>query len=170
MRTRTLEMLAAVLVVAVSFMGCSSTAPQSAPAESVAAPAAPAAPAMAAAPADTGDNAYLSFYRKKRIVGMALNTSVYVDGVEVAELDPGTYVKVRVSPGTHRVWADEEEDVVTVQATAGETYYFRMELRPGMWKGHGQVVAMDAVAGAAEFAEYKCKLAEEIKVPAMVVQ
>lgn len=170
MRTRTWGMMAAVLFVAVSLTGCSSTAPQSAPAEPAVAPAAPATPAVAAAPADAGDNAFLTVYRKKRIVGMALNTSVYVDGVEVAELDPGTYVKVRVSPGTHRVWADEEEDVVTIEATAGSTYYFRMELRPGMWKGHGQVVAMDAVAGAAEFADYKCKLAEEIKVPAMVVR
>lgn len=167
MRKRTWGLLAAVLFVAVGIMGCSSSAPQGAPGATV---AAPAVPVLAAAPADTGDSAYLTFYRKKRIVGMALNTSVYVDGAEIAELDPGTYVKVRVSPGAHRVWADEEDDAVAIETATGETYYFRMELRPGMWKGHGQVVAMDPGVGAAEFAEYKCKPANKIKVPAMVVQ
>ncbi|HNX49526.1 MAG TPA: DUF2846 domain-containing protein [Thermoanaerobaculaceae bacterium] len=170
MRTRTWGMLAVVLLVAMSFMGCSSTAPQGAPAGPVEATAAPGAPALVAAPADAGDNAYLTVYRKKRIVGLALNTSVYVDGVEVAELDPGTYVKVRVSPGAHKISGDEVDDSVAVETSAGGTYYFRMELRPGMWKGHGEVVAVDAATGAAEFAEYKCKLAKEIKVPAMVVE
>ncbi|HPW56964.1 MAG: DUF2846 domain-containing protein [Thermoanaerobaculaceae bacterium] len=163
MRVRSWWIVAFGVMVVIGLAGCSSTAPQ----QQVTAEAAPAAVTVAA---DLGDNAVLTFYRKKRIVGLALNTSVYVDGVEVAELDPGTYVKVKVAPGAHQVWADEEKDAFTLTAEAGKTYFVRMELRPGMWKGHGKAVLVDEATGAAEFAEYKCKLADEIKVPSMVVQ
>lgn len=170
MRVRNLWIVALGVGVVVGLVGCSSTAPQPEAAAPAAAAPAPAAPAAATVSADLGDSGVLTFYRKKRIVGLALNTSVYVDGVEVAELDPGTYVKVKVAPGSHKVWADEEDDAFTLSTEAGKTYFVRMELRPGMWKGHGLAVLVDEATGAAEFAEYKCRLAEEIKVPSMVVQ
>lgn len=171
MKSRTLVGCAGFAVLAILTMACSSTAPAPAPAAApVAAAPQPDAPAEVVASEPSGDEALLTFYRKKRAVGLALNTSVYVDGVEVAELDPGTYVKVRVQPGEHTVWADEKKDAITITAEPGATLYFRMELVPGLWKGHGKAVHVDSATGAAEFAEYQCKLTDEIKVPAMVVQ
>lgn len=171
MKKRILVGCVAFALLAILTVGCSSTAPAPAPAATpVAAAAPPAGAAEVVASEPSGDEALLTFYRKKRVVGMALNTSVYVDGVEVAELDPGTYAKVRVQPGEHIVWADEEKDAITITAEPGATLYFRMELVPGLWKGHGKAVHVDAATGAAELAEYQCKLTDEIKVPAMVVQ
>lgn len=171
MNLKQTTLVAVVLVGATLLLAaCSTTAP--AP-SSTSAPAAVTAPSTVATPAttaqaETGDSAFMTVYRKKRIVGLALNTSVYVDGTEIAELDPGTYVKVRLSPGAHRVWADEEDDALTVTAEAGKTYFFRMELVPGLWKGHGRMIAVDDATGSKEFAEYQCRLAADIKVPAMV--
>jgi len=152
----------ALLVLAVIGLGAcsSSTPPQAAASVPV---VQPAAPASAVAAADSSDLGFVVVYRQKRIVGAALNTSVYFDGTEVADLDPGTYVKVKATPGQHRMWADEEKDAQTVTVVAGTTAYFRMELVPGLWKGHGRLVAVDAAAGAAEFAEWHPKPATSVQ-------
>ncbi len=167
--------LVLLVLAAAALAGCSSTTRQAAtPAPAAKPPAAPAsaappisAPAVAAAPA--GDRAYVTVYRKKRIVGAILNTSVYVDRVEVADLDPGTYVRVAVAPGPHTFWADEEKDAVTLDLQAGREYFFRMGLVPGLWKGHGRLEAVDEATGRAEFGSWAPKLAKDIRQPAMVV-
>jgi hypothetical protein len=165
MRASSLLFGIVALTLTAGLVGCSSTAPQPAAAK------APLSPAPdAAVVADAGDNALMTVYRKKRFVGMALHTSVYVDGTEIAELGNGAYVKVKVAPGQHRVWADEESDAITVGFETGKGYFFRMELVPGMWKGNGRMVAVDEATGKQELAEAKPKPTEDIKVPAMVVQ
>ncbi|MCE7959139.1 MAG: DUF2846 domain-containing protein, partial [Acidobacteria bacterium ACB2] len=139
-----------------------STAPAREPA-----PATDRAPA-AVAPADA--KAYAYFYRKKTILGAALNTSVHVDGIEVADLDPGTYVKVPLEPGKHAFYSDEEDDTLKLEIEAGKEYYFRIMLKAGMWKGHGVLNRVDPSEGAPEFEEWKLKLAEDIRKPEMVVK
>lgn len=165
----------ALLVLAVIGLGAcsSSTPPQSAssvPSAPSAAPPAASEPAATTQATDAADIGILVVYRQKRIVGMALNTSFYLDGTEVAELDPGTFVKVKATPGQHRVWADEEKDAQTIEVGAGTTTYFRMELVPGLWKGHGRLVAVDATTGAAEFAEWKPKPTDSVHAAALVAQ
>ncbi|MBI4916260.1 MAG: DUF2846 domain-containing protein [Acidobacteria bacterium] len=159
----------ALLVLAVIGLGAcsSSTPPQSA---SSVPSAQPSAPASAVAAPDSTDLGFVVVYRQKRIVGAALNTSVYLDGTEVADLDPGTYVKVKATPGQHRMWADEERDAQTVTVAAGTTVYFRMELVPGLWKGHGRLVAVDAADGAAEFAEWHPKPTDSVRAATLVAQ
>lgn len=150
------------------------------PAASPAAPTdvpapAPAAEAAPGAPADTGvapaeATAFAYFYRKKTILGGALNTSVHVDGVEVADLDPGTYVKVPLEAGTHAFYSDEKDDTLKLEIEAGKEYYFRIELKAGMWKGHGVLNRLDPAEGSPEFEKWKLKLAEDVRKPEMVVK
>lgn len=136
-------------------------------AASPAAPLAAAEPAVAAAP--PADQAFATFYRKKRFVGAILNTSVHVDKLEVADLDPGTYVKVPLAPGSHAFYSDEERDTLKVDVEPGKQYFFRIELQAGLWKGHGVLKRVDEKTGAEEFNTWELKLAKDIRQPKLVV-
>lgn len=151
-------------------------APAPAPVADTPAPVAEAPTALpvvpAAAPAEAAESGWLLFYRQKRFAGAILNTSVFVDDVEVADMDNGTYLKVKVAPGEHTIHADEKKDAMVLPIEAGKTYYFRMALRAGLWKGHGKLEPVDEVTGQKEFTEWKPKLvyAKDIRKPEMVVQ
>jgi len=159
------------VVLAVGLVGCgSTTSPETVrPATPTAAEApAPSAPVVSATEVEP-DASIMTVYRKKRVVGMALHASVHVDGTEIAELGNGTFVKVKVTPGQHRVWADEEDDALAASFEAGKTHYFRMELVPGLWKGNGRMVAVDEATGKQELAAWSPKPTTDVKVPAAVV-
>ena len=158
---------------------CSSTAPQQAATSEVPAsiqpsvgPAepgpTPASPSVAAEV--PSDKALVTVYRKKRIVGLALHTSVYLDGVEVAELENGAYVRLAVGPGPHALYADEEKDTIKVELEPAREYFFRMELVPGLWKGNGVLKPVDEKTGSTEFKEWNLKLTKEIRKPELVVR
>ncbi len=164
--------------LAVAAAACTSAmrapGPAGEPGASAAAPR-PAAAAAAVAPSAVtagapDGSALVTVYRKGRMLGAILNTSVYVDGVEVANLDGGTYVRVAVAPGAHRFRADEEKDTVTLEVAPGKAYYFRMGLVAGLWKGHGKLEPVAEAVGSAEFAQWKLKLASDIRRPEMVVR
>ena len=125
---------------------------------------------LSVAPDVPADKALVTVYRKKRIVGLALHTSVYVDGVELAELENGAYIRLAIAPGPHALYADEEKDTIKVDLEAGREYFFRMELVPGLWKGNGILKPVDEKTGATEFKEWKLKLTKEIRKPEMVVR
>jgi len=139
--------------------------PSAAAVEPGAPPSVPPSASLAAA-----DKALVTVYRKKRIVGLALHTSVYVDGVEVAELENGAYVRLALAPGPHAFHADEEKDTIKADLEPGKAYFFRMELVPGMWKGNGILRPVDEAAGAAEYKEWNLKLTKEIRKPELVVR
>lgn len=177
------QAIGVTFVVAVSLVlfGCSSSAPQ----QPATAPSTQPEPQPAAEPADTDvaepvpvatamppddSKAWVTVYRKKRFLGAALNTSVFVDGVEVADLDPGTYVRVALDPGTHTFHSDEEKNAVDLDLEGGKHYFFRMELQAGMWKGHGVLRKVDLAEGATEFKEWKLKIAKDIRTPDMVIK
>jgi hypothetical protein len=148
------------------------------PVEQSAAPQGPATTAPArvspeatgAAPTEKSDFALLVCYREKRFLGAALNTSVYVDDEEIADLDNGCYVIVKVKPGEHKLYADEKDDAFTVKVEAGKTYFYRMELAMGLWKGHGRLKEVDVGEGEKEFKEWSPDFATDIRRPEMVVK
>lgn len=111
-------------------------------------------------------------YREKRFAGAILNTSVFVDDMEIADMDNGTYLKVRLVPGEHRIHADEKKDELTLLFEAGKIYYFRMGLRAGLWKGHGKLEPVDETTGEKEFGSWKAKLvyAKDVRKPDMVIR
>ncbi|WP_243304061.1 DUF2846 domain-containing protein [Geothrix oryzisoli] len=152
-------------------------APETKPMEA-AKPAEAPAPAEAAKPVETvkapesAGKAILLFYRESRFVGGALRPSIYVDGVEVAYLSSGSYLKVAVAPGDHGIYADKKDDQLMFPVEAGKTYYFRVGIRAGLFKGHGKVEPVSEEAGAKEFEAWKPKLTytEKILKPEMVVK
>jgi hypothetical protein len=155
--------------------------PETPKAETPALPEAPAVPATppetapaasASAPvADAAESAVILVYRQKRFAGAILNTSVFVDEIEIADMDNGTFLKVKVTPGEHTIHADEKKDAMVLPFEAGKTYYFRMALRAGFWKGHGKLEPVDPATGEKEFGEWRPKLeyAKDIRKPDMVI-
>lgn len=113
---------------------------------------------------------FLVCYREKRFVGAALNTSVHVDDLEIADMDNGCYIIVKVKPGEHKLYADEMEDAITVKVEAGKAYYFRMELAMGLWKGHGRLKEVDIATGEQEFKKWNPEFSSDIRQPDMVVK
>lgn len=134
----------------------------------------PVVETVLAAPAaeDLSQVAVALVYREKRFAGAILNTSVFVDDVEIADMDNGTYLKVKLAPGDHRIHADEKKDELTLLFEAGKTYYFRMALRAGLWKGHGKLEPVDEVTGEKEFTAWKAKLvyAKDVRKPELVIR
>jgi len=175
-----LPILPLTLCIALS-LGAQTPTPEVTPAETPA-PGAPAVETPLAVPPvapetpvaateDLSQVAVVLVYREKRFAGAILNTSVFIDDVEVADMDNGTYLKVRLTPGEHRIHADEKKDEMTLLFEAGKTYYFRMALRAGLWKGHGKLEPVDEGTGQKEFTSWKAKLvyAKDVRKPEMVI-
>lgn len=122
-------------------------------------------------PAEAG-KAILFFYRESRFVGAALRPSIFVDDAEVAYLSSGSYLKVAVAPGDHVIYADKKADAMTFPTEAGKTYYFRVGIRAGVFKGHGKIDPVSEEMGAKEVEAWKAKLTytEKILKPEMVVK
>lgn len=116
--------------------------------------------------------AILFFYRESRFVGAALRPSIFVDDVEVAYISSGSYLKVAVGPGDHVIYADKKDDALTFPTEAGKTYYFRVGIRAGIFKGHGKLDPVSEEMGAKEVEAWKSKLTytEKILKPEMVVK
>lgn len=123
----------------------------------VAAPPAEAKPVEAPKPAETAAVARLICYREKRFVGAGLHHTISVDGTEIGDLNNGTYFIVKIAPGEHKMHADEKKDEFTFTVEAGKTYYFKTEIKMGVWKGHGKISLVDATLGADEFTKWKAE-------------
>ena len=133
-----------------------------------------AQPAVAKTPdaaASTDANAVLLFYRESRFIGAALRPSIFVDDMEVAWISSGSYFKVPVAPGDHVIYADEKDSALTFPTEPGKTYYFRVGVRAGLFKGHGKLEPVSEEAGVKEFGEWKPKLTYTKKIlkPEMVL-
>jgi hypothetical protein len=116
-----------------------------------------AKPVEAPKPAEAPAVARLVCYREKKFAGSALHHTIFLDGVEIGDLNNGTYFILKATPGEHKMHADESKDEFTFTVEAGKTYYFKTEIQVGFWKGHGKIGPIEATFGANEFKEWKGK-------------
>jgi len=138
---------------------CSSSAPQ--PAATAAPPAAPvqattaepAATAAAPAEANPADMATVYIYRDKAMMGMALRPTVMLDGKDLVNIGRGKLYTGHFAPGKYLFQMDDKKSGAELDVKAGETYYFRVEIVPGFWKGGGRMTLMDAKQGAYEITQ-----------------
>jgi hypothetical protein len=121
------------------------------------------------APGGPPDKAVMTFYRPRRGFGAVLNTSVFIDSVEIADLDNGTYVTAAVAPGRRQIHSDEAEDALWVEVEVGREYFYRIDLEMGFWKGHGRLVPVPGPDGQAHFRSLKLKQGKDIRVREMVL-
>ena len=119
----------------------------------------------------------LLVFDRPRGVHPLVNTSVFVDGRELADLDDGTYAAFAVEPGNHQLRSDEEQDTFSLDLAAGDVRYVRLDTKSGVWKGHGEMVAFESAWGRRDFAKHltadgkapAIKPARDVRAPEMAV-
>lgn len=119
-------------------------------------------------PTNTGD-AIVYIYRPKKMMGRALEPSVFVDDIELARMDNGRYFALRLKPGKHIVHMTDDNKGYAIDMGAGQTYYFRIGLEMGMWKGQGKITLDDADRAIKEIKKIKYIGKDKIKAADVVV-
>jgi hypothetical protein len=89
-------------------------------------------------------------YRHKEVGSRNMHPSVYVDGIDVAQMDDGKFFIIKLEPGKHIVEVNKGHSGAEIDMKAGEEYYFRVSIKAGVWKGHGQIDFIQKEQGAFE--------------------
>ena len=119
--------------------------------------------------ANTAD-ATVFIYRPSKLLGKALEPSVFVDDTELARMDNGRYFALKLKPGKHIVHMTDDKKGYAVDMGPGQTYFFRIGLEMGMWKGHGKITLDDATRATAEIKKLKFIGKDKIKAPDVVIE
>lgn len=117
----------------------------------------------------TDDKATVYFYRTKQYAGSALEPSVYCDDKELARMDNGRYFAVRLAPGKHTFRMGDKQTGVELDVKAGQSYYMRINIEAGFFKGRGRLTYMQPEQGAYEIKNIRPLGASKIKNRELVV-
>jgi hypothetical protein len=114
-------------------------------------------------------DAIVYIYRPSKMVGKALEPSVFVDDMELARMDNGRYFALKLKPGKHIIHLTDDKKGYAIDMGPGQTYYFRIGIEMGMWKGHGKITLDDADRAVKEIKKIKFIGQDKIKAPTIVV-
>jgi Protein of unknown function (DUF2846) len=103
-------------------------------------------------------------YRYKLVMGSAYSPSVYCDDKQLARMDNGKYFAVAVDPGQHVFNSNDKQSRIALDVQPGRAYFIRLEISPGLWKGHGQLALVTPEQGRAELTSGKIKPLEQDKI------
>lgn len=117
----------------------------------------------------SSEEATVYIYRPKKVVGSALEPSVYVDETELARMDNGRYFAIKVKPGKHIIRMTDDKKGYALDMGPGQTYFFRIGIEAGVWKGHGKITLDDAERAKAEIKKLEFLGQDKIKAPTVVV-
>lgn len=110
--------------------------------------AAPVASVPAAVAPDAQATVY--FYRPRRFQGSALRPTVFMDDARVGRMHNGDSIKFSVAPGDHRIYSTDKSTGMQLTAKPGATYYVRIDIQVGFFKGSGGVTLVDPQQGKYE--------------------
>lgn len=133
-----------------------------------------ASPQTAARAAESADKspaakATVYIYRPKKLVGAALEPSVFCDDVELGRMDNGRYIMLRVDPGDHRFHMTQDYKRVSENLRAGQVLYLRVGVEMGMMKGRGTISLADEDDALKELKKIKPLGADKLKDNKLVV-
>jgi hypothetical protein len=117
-----------------------------------------------------GADAVVYIYRPDKLMGKALEPSVFVDDTELARMDNGRYFAIKLPPGKHLIHLTSEKKGFAIDMGPGQTYYFRVGLEMGMWKGHGKITLEDSDKALPEIKKLKFLGQDKIKNRTLVVE
>lgn len=120
--------------------------------------------------ASNSEEATVYVYRPKKMVGGALEPSVFVDEIELARMDNGRYFAFKMKAGKHLVRLTDDKKGYALDMGPGQTYFFRIGIETGMWKGQGKITLDDAARAIAEIKKLKFIGQDKIKAPTVVVE
>lgn len=124
----------------------------------------------ASPPATSSEEATVYIYRPKKWVGRGLEPSVFVDDIELARMDNGRYFAFKLKPGKHIVHMTDDKKGYAIDMGPGQTYYFRIGLEAGMWKGQGKITLDDSERALKEIKKLKFLGQDKIKAPTVVIE
>ena len=79
--------------------------------------------------ATVSHNATVYVYRPSHLTGSARSPSIYIDGVEIARLHNGTYLRFDLAAGQHLITsATYVEGSPYLKFEAGKEYFFRLKV------------------------------------------
>lgn len=116
------------------------------------------------------EEATVFIYRPDKWTGKALEPSVFVDETELARMDNGRYFALKLKPGKHIVRMTDDKKGYAVDMGPGQTYFFRIGLEMGMWKGHGKITLDDRERAVNEIKKLKFIGQDKIKATTLVVE
>ena len=124
---------------------------------------APAPPPIAAT--SNPEMATVYIYRPKAFMGMALHPTMMLDGKDLINVANGTVWLALFNPGHYVFQMDDKRSGAELDLKAGESYYMKVEIVPGMWKGGGKMTLMMKEQGSLEIKDLKPLPAKEGEHP-----
>jgi len=118
----------------------------------------------------SSEEATVFIYRPNKWVGRALEPSVFVDETELARMDNGRYFAIKLKPGKHIIRMTDDKKGYAIDMGPGQTYFFRIGLEAGMWKGQGKITLDDRERAVKEIGKIKFIGQDKIKAPTLVVE
>lgn len=118
----------------------------------------------------SSEEATVFIYRPNKWVGRALEPSVFVDETELARMDNGRYFAIKLKPGKHLIRMTDDKKGYAIDMGPGQTYFFRIGLEAGMWKGQGKITLDDRERAVKEIGKIKFIGQDKIKAPTLVVE
>jgi hypothetical protein len=97
-----------------------------------------------------GNTAKVYVYRYKQFVGKALRPSIFCDEREAARVQNGRYVPLLLPAGKHSFRSTDKQSEIELELEAGRTYYIRLDIATGFWKGHGRLSLLAPEQGKPE--------------------
>jgi hypothetical protein len=93
------------------------------------------------------DKAVVYIYRDE-ILGSAIKLPVTVDGIVVGETGPKSFLELALPPGPHTITTmGEKGSSLSLDAQAGQTYYYWQEVKVGMWAARSMLHKVDTEKG-----------------------
>ena len=118
----------------------------------------------------SSEDATVFIYRPKKWVGRGLEPSVFVDKTELARMDNGRFFALKLKPGKHIVHMTDDDKGYAIEMGPGETYFFRIGLEAGVWKGQGKITLDDRERALKEIKKLKFIGKDKIKAQELVVE
>jgi hypothetical protein len=122
------------------------------------------APVVMETSAANAEDATVFIYRPHKWPGRALEPSVFVDETELARMDNGRYFAIKLKPGKHIIRMTDDKKGYAIDMGPGQTYFFRIGMEMGMWKGHGKITLDDRERALEEIKKIKFLSKDKIKV------
>jgi hypothetical protein len=114
-------------------------------------------------------DAIVYIYRPSKMVGKALEPSVFVDDKELARMDNGRYFALKLKPGKHIIHMTDDKKGYAIDMGPGQTYYFRIGVEMGMWKGRGKLTLDEPDRAITEIKKIKFIGQDKIKAADVVL-
>jgi hypothetical protein len=94
-------------------------------------------------------------YREGHFFGGGLHPTVMLGDDDLVDIESGTFYVGRFPAGPHRFRMDDGKSGADVDLKPGATYYFKINIVPGFWKGGGQILMVAPEQGGYEIRQLK---------------